>query len=217
MSTLLVLLMVILILLTKRFRREAVRTPVFARQYTHPGHMWLRQTGDGEVTVGIDTLAAGVLGLVDGVRFPRYLKKLHQGEPCCTLQHGSREITLTCPISGWVVEKNEMVRFHPSLVTTSPHGEGWLFRIHPTNLAIELRNLLSGKRAEAWADMGRSHLLRLFGPTPIFLSQDGGKLIENFSQHCSDADWLELKRDLFLDEVPEAKACLTHVARKEGR
>ena len=202
MSTILALMMVILLLLTERFRRARVTARVFTRHYTHPGHMWVRQTRDGDVMVGIDPLAAGFIGQIDDIRFPRYLKRLHQGEPCCTLCHGSHSITLTCPVSGWVVDKNEMVVHHPSLVSGSPQGEGWLFKIYPSNFGFETRNLLTGRWAEAWTDMAQTHLIRSLGSAPLALSQDGGTLFRDFPKQCSESDWYRLRRELFLDDAP---------------
>jgi glycine cleavage system H lipoate-binding protein len=216
MSTILAILMILALVLTDHLRRKKKATPVFTRQYVHPGHTWMRMTGDGDVMVGVDEFAAGVIGEISAITLPRYLKKIRQGEPSFTIDNNGRSITFVSPLTGRVVEKNEMVLSHPALAIVSPLRDGWLFKIHPANLPNETRNLMTGKWADLWMDMARTHLLRLLSLNPVPVSQDGGRIDSNLAIRCSDAEWKTLKRELFFDtEVIDIHSTSDQPARQE--
>ena len=199
MSTILAILMILTLVLTEHMRRKKKRVPVFTRQYIHPGHTWMRMTQDGDVMVGVDDFAAGVLGEISSIVLPRYLKKVRQGQPSFTIDNKGRSVTFVSPVTGRVVEKNEMVLHYPALATVSPLRDGWLFKVHPSDLLNETRNLLAGRWAELWMELARTHLLRVFSMHPVPVSQDGGRIINDLALHCSEEEWNTLKRELFFD------------------
>lgn len=91
-----------------------------------------------------------------------------------------------------------MVLNDPSIVNTSPYATGWLFRVRPSKLGLQLHNLLTGKYAHEWQDMARAHLGRLFSGTPALMFQDGGVLLDGLSDRCSDEEWDRVIREIFL-------------------
>lgn len=199
MSTILAILMILTLVLTEHMRRKKKKEPVFTRQYIHPGHTWMRMTQDGDVMVGVDDFAAGVLGEISSIVLPRYLTKVRQGKPSFTIDHNGRSVTFVSPVTGRVVEKNEMVLNYPALAIVSPLRDGWLFKVHPSDLPNERRNLLAGRWAEIWMEMARTNLLRFFSMSPVPVSQDGGKIVSDLPHRCSEAEWNTLKREFFFD------------------
>lgn len=102
------------------------------------------------------------------------------------------------PVSGWVTQKNEMVLRNPGLINSSPYGDGWLFRVRPNKLAPQLKNLFTGRQVQIWQDMVRAQLHRMFSGSPVLLFQDGGLLVKNLSDRCSDEEWEVLQKEFFL-------------------
>jgi glycine cleavage system H protein len=184
----------------RRKRRRRVVSPVLVRRYVHPGHAWLRVTEDGEVVVGVDDFAQSLVGTVDEVALPRLLKSLSQGQVAMHIWHGHRCVPIVSPVSGRVIEKNEMVLRDPSLVNSSPYGDGWLLRVHPAKLEAQLRNLLAGKWVHVWQEMAMNQLRRYFSGTPALMYQDGGVLLKNLSDRCSDDEWNAMVKEFFLLE-----------------
>ena len=203
MSAILALTTVIILVIAAALRgkKPAIAPPVFVKRYMHPGHTWVRETPDGEVIVGIDEFAASLIGFVDGIELPRMLKRVRQGEVAMSVRHGSRSVPLISPVTGRVVGKNEMVIRQPSLVGDSPYGNGWLLRIRPRRLDAQLRNLLSGKAAHEWLDAARSRLAGFFSATPALMYQDGGTMLDNLGDRCSDEEWERLVNTFFLTDV----------------
>jgi glycine cleavage system H protein len=171
---------------------------VMIRRYLHRGHAWVRETGDGQVSVGIDEFAGAVIGTIDNVTLPRLLKFVRQGDVAFTVRHAGRVVPIISPVTGWVVEKNEMVKHLPSLVNEAPYGDGWLMRVQPVKLGAQLNNLMTGKSVQQWQDMVKAQLARFFSGTPALMYQDGGAMLTNLADRCSDTEWNTLVQEFFL-------------------
>ena len=172
--------------------------PVLIQRYIHPGHSWLRLTEDGDVLVGLDDFGQSLIGTVEEVRLPRLLRRVRQGRVAFHLRHGKRVVPIVSPVSGWVVQKNESVMHNPTLVNTSPYGEGWLVRIHPRAVSAQLPNLFTGRWAHRWQEIARAQLAGMFSGTPALMFQDGGTLMTDLADRCSDAEWESIEREIFL-------------------
>ena len=202
MSTLLALVTVIVLMVVGLIRRSSHRAtvapPVIVKRYIHPGHTWARETEDGDVLVGIDDFAQSLIGTIDGLELPRLLRSVEQGKVAWKVRHGSREVPMICPVSGRVIEKNEMVTAHPGLVNSSPYGDGWLIRVRPRRLPAQLHNLLTGRSAQQWLDGARAQLSRFFSGTPALMYQDGGVMLTDLADRCSQQEWEKLVAEFFL-------------------
>lgn len=206
MSIVLALSSAIILLLIGRFRysrhARSIEPPVLVRRYIHPGHAWVRETEDGDVLVGIDDFAQSLIGTVESVELPHLLKKVEQGTVAWRIRHGGRVVPIIAPVSGRVIEKNEMVLTNPALVNRAPYGDGWLLRVKPRRLDAQLHNLLTGKSAQQWLDAVRAQLGSFFSGTPALMYQDGGVILTDLSDRCSDEEWEKLVREFFLTDQP---------------
>lgn len=186
-------------------RRVGAEERVIVPRYVHPGHGWARRSADGYVQIGIDEFAQGVIGSIDSVELPRLLHRVRQGEVALRIRHGERMVPVLSPVSGWVVEKNEMVMHNPSLVNTSPQADGWLFKVRPLRFASEAHNLMTGRAASQWLELARARLAGLFAGTPALLFQDGGFMLDNLSDRCSDEEWARVVSEIFHVETMETR------------
>jgi len=179
-------------------KTHSAAPPVLVKRYVHPGHTWARMTDDGDVVVGMDEFAQSLIGTVEGVELPRLLHRVRQGGVALRVKHSHRHVPLVSPVSGWVIEKNEMVMHNPTLINTSPYGDGWLFKVRPRHVGTQLQNLFTGKAVQQWQDAARVQLSRLFTGVPALMYQDGGVMLQNLSDRCSDDEWAALVNDVFL-------------------
>jgi glycine cleavage system H protein len=202
MSAILALATVIVLMIVGLIRHSrehaTAASPVLVKRYIHPGHTWVRETEDGDVLVGIDDFAQSLIGTVDGIELPRLLRKVEQGKVAWTIRHGSREVPMVCPVSGRIIEKNQMLTADPGLVNSSPYADGWLLRVRPSRLPAQLHNLMTGKSAHQWIDGARAQLSRFFSGTPALMYQDGGVMLTNLADRCSEEEWGRLVHEFFL-------------------
>jgi len=191
-------LMLFVLELIRRNRPKAHDKPVFLPRYIHPGHTWLRLNEDGEAVVGLDDFAQRIIGSPTEVKMPKLLRKVRQGEPVIQITNGGRTVSLVSPVTGRVIEKNEMVQRDPSLINLSPYQDGWLFKVHPGKVRAEVSNLFTGRWAWAWQETVNAQLQRFFSTTPALMLQDGGLVIPHLAERCSDEEWNALVQEFFL-------------------
>lgn len=184
--------------------------PVFVKRYIHSGHTWMRMTEDGDALVGIDDFAQSLIGTIENVKMPRLLQRVEQGNIAWYVKHNRRVVPMVSPVSGRVIEKNEMVLHNPSLVNTAPYGDGWLLRIRPRKLDLQLNNLFTGKAAQQWLEYARTQLVKMFSTTPALMYQDGGVIVKDLADKASDGEWAALTKEFFLvDETSVSKSQTT--------
>jgi glycine cleavage system H protein len=149
------------------------------------------------VTIGVDDLTQRCIGRIDAIDLPLVGRPVSQGQVLATLRRGSRWLASVAPITGVVVEINEKVVNRPSLINESPYDRGWVVKISPTSLRVELRNLLRGMVAERWMEAVRAELVQWFSPRMGTVLQDGGGMIDNISDLVSDREWEQLVNEFF--------------------
>lgn len=97
------------------------------RWYTDK-HEWI--TLDSKVgTVGISDYAQDALGDVVFAQLPDVGSIIKKEEECGALESVKAASELISPVSGEVIEKNEVVESKPSLINTSCYEKGWLFKV----------------------------------------------------------------------------------------
>ncbi|HJY39467.1 MAG TPA: glycine cleavage system protein GcvH [Steroidobacteraceae bacterium] len=108
-------------------------------------HEWVRVESDGTVTVGISDHAQGALGDLVFVEVPEVGKALSKGGAAAVVESVKAASDVYSPVSGEVIANNsDALSATPELVNSDPYGQGWLFKIKPSNTS-ELGSLLDAK------------------------------------------------------------------------
>lgn len=110
-------------------------------------HEWARVESDGTVTIGISDHAQGALGDLVFVEVPEVGKSLQKGAAAAVVESVKAASDVYSPVSGEVVAANESLGSAPELVNQDPYGQGWLFKIKPSN-KDELAQLLDAAAYE---------------------------------------------------------------------
>ena len=97
-------------------------------------HEWVRFDGD-VATVGISDHAQTALGDVVFVELPEVGRVVSTGEACAVVESVKAASDIYAPLAGRIVEVNAALADNPGLVNAEPTGEGWFFRIEPSNPA----------------------------------------------------------------------------------
>jgi glycine cleavage system H protein len=111
-------------------------------------HEWVRVESDGSVTVGISDHAQGALGDLVFVEVPEVGRALTKGGAAAVVESVKAASDVYSPVSGEVIaNNNEALSATPELVNSDPYGQGWLFKVKPSNNG-ELGSLLDAKAYE---------------------------------------------------------------------
>jgi glycine cleavage system H protein len=98
-------------------------------------HEWAKDNEDGTITMGITDYAQEMLTDIVYVDLPETGKKVQQMEPVAVVESVKSVSDVFSPVSGEVVEVNELLEDQPELINQDAFGEGWIARIKMDNPA----------------------------------------------------------------------------------
>ncbi|MEZ8701508.1 glycine cleavage system protein GcvH [Vibrio cyclitrophicus] len=103
-------------------------------------HEWVKDNGDGTVTIGISEHAQEMLGDVVFVDLPDTEDEIEAGESFSLVESVKAASDIYAPISGEIVEINEELEDSPELINEEPYEGGWIVKVKMSD-ASELNNL----------------------------------------------------------------------------
>ncbi|MEJ1297531.1 MAG: glycine cleavage system protein GcvH [Candidatus Sedimenticola sp. (ex Thyasira tokunagai)] len=92
-------------------------------------HEWVRDEGDGTVTIGITDHAQEQLGDLVFVELPEAGDTVTAGIECAVVESVKAASDIYSPVSGEVIESNKVLADAPETVNDDAFGEGWLFKV----------------------------------------------------------------------------------------
>ena len=94
-------------------------------------HEWVR-VEDGIATIGISDHAQSEMGDLVYVDLPNMGDDFEIEDECGVVESVKAASDIFCPIAGKVIESNDALSDAPELINSSPYGDGWLFKLEPT-------------------------------------------------------------------------------------
>ena len=114
-----------------------------------PSHEWARLEADGTVTVGISDHAQSALGDVVYIEAPEMGLTVAAQDEAGVVESVKAASDIYAPVGGTVCAVNEALTDSPEIVNQDPYGDGWFFKLMPTDPA-DLDELLD---AEGYAEV----------------------------------------------------------------
>ena len=104
-------------------------------------HEWVRIDDDGMAIIGISNHAQEALGDIVFVELPELETVADVKDEIAVVESVKAASDVYAPISGEVIAINDTLIESPETVNTDPYGEGWFFKLKPSDLS-ELDELL---------------------------------------------------------------------------
>ena len=104
-----------------------------ARYFTDE-HEWIDVEGD-TATVGITDYAQGQLGDIVFVELPEAGTEVSKDDECVVIESVKAASDILAPLDGEITEVNEALVNDPGKVGEDPLGDGWFFKIKPSDLS----------------------------------------------------------------------------------
>jgi glycine cleavage system H protein len=99
---------------------------------------------DGEIaTVGISAFAIEELGDIVFLELPELGDAIGVEDNIGTIESVKAVSELYSPVSGTVVDRNEMLIESPEMIADDPYGEGWLIKVRLDNPDDDLEDTFS--------------------------------------------------------------------------
>lgn len=111
-------------------------------------HEWVRDNGDGTVTIGISEHAQEMLGDVVFVDLPKVEDEIEAGESFSLVESVKAASDIYAPVSGEIIEINEELEDSPELINEESYEGGWIVKVKMSD-ASELENLKSAEEYQA--------------------------------------------------------------------
>ncbi len=166
-------------------------------RYFHRGHSWALVQSSNEVIAGVDDFSQRFIGKLGDIKLPQAGSVIRQGEIMATMKHGDKTLSSAAPVSGTILEVNTRLKDIPSMINDSPLEKGWIVKIAPNDLTLELHNLFKGVTADRWQEAVRAHLVHWFSPRLGTVMQDGGEIVNNVSDLTNAEEWRILVGEFF--------------------
>jgi len=99
--------------------------------YYSEEHEWVR-LDDDVATIGITDYAQEQLGDIVYVDLPQVGETVEAGTVVGELESTKSVSDIFSPISGEVVARNESLDGSSEVINSDPYGEGWLFKVRPS-------------------------------------------------------------------------------------
>jgi len=107
-------------------------------------HEWIREEGDGVVTIGVTDHAQDLLGDVVFVELPEVGAEFANGDDIGVVESVKAASDIYAPLSGEIVAVNAELEDSPELVNSDPYGDGWFIQLR-LNSPEEMNELLDAE------------------------------------------------------------------------
>ncbi|MCJ1274933.1 glycine cleavage system H-protein subunit [Puttea exsequens] len=99
------------------------------KKYT-TDHEWIELSSDGKTgTIGVSTYAAKNLGDVVFVEAPAPGLEVNAGDAIGAVESVKSASDIMSPVSGKIIEANDVLQEKPGTINKGPEAEGWIARI----------------------------------------------------------------------------------------
>ena len=112
--------------------------------YDVENHIWFREQDDGNVKLGMTTVATAMAGQLVAFTPKKPGRKVDAGKSCATVESGKWVGPAKSAAAGEIVAVNEDLVNKPALANDDPYGEGWLVIVKPDDWAAVKATLVPG-------------------------------------------------------------------------
>lgn len=104
-------------------------------------------------TVGISKEACDKLGDIYLIDLPEIGKEVKKDDEVGVIESVKAAYDMYAPVSGKIIETNEMLGKNPELISKDPLGKGWIFKIEIRD-ALELDGLMDHDEFKKFVNEG---------------------------------------------------------------
>ena len=112
--------------------------------YDVENHIWIRELDDGNIKLGMTTIATAMAGQLVAFTPKKVGRKVKPGKSCGTVESGKWVGPAKSLAGGEVVEVNTELVSKPSTANDDPYEAGWMVIIQPDDWDSVKGSLLPG-------------------------------------------------------------------------
>lgn len=112
--------------------------------YDVDNHIWFRELPDGNVKIGMTTVATAMAGQLVAFTPKKVGRQVQAGKSCATVESGKWVGPAKSAAGGEVVAVNEELVAKPSLANEDPYEAGWMVILMPQDWPAIRSSLVAG-------------------------------------------------------------------------
>jgi len=171
--------------------------------YYSPNHTWMHMERSGFAKVGLDDL---LLHLTGEVKFKIQRSQgdaIMKGDLLTEIDQNGKLLRIFSPVSGKIVETNQVLNDNPELLNADPYGKGWIYKIKPTNWMADVKACYFAEEATTWSAKELERFkdflavnMKNYSPEPsMVILQDGGELCDHSLSALSPEIWRDFEKE----------------------
>ncbi len=169
-------------------------------------HTWTHLEVSGIAKVGLDDLLLHITGKVKVTNLKKQGDQVKKEEVLAEIERNGKQLKIHSPISGEVLNTNSLHDEDSEIITQDPYGQGWIYKIKPTNWTLETNSYYLAQEATNWSNMELVRFkdflavsMKKYSAEPAMLIlQDGGELCDNPMSELPNELWQDFQNE-FLD------------------
>lgn len=172
--------------------------------YFSKNHTWTHLGESGAAKVGLDDFLQHVIGnlQLSGMKDPG--DSIRKGELLAEIEQDGKQLRVYSPISGEVLETNDLLAEDPGIINSDPYNKGWIYRIKPSNWMKDTSSCLLAEKATEWSDKELTRFkdflsvgaMKKFSSEPaMVMLQDGGEIRDNVLSELPDEVWKDFQKE----------------------
>jgi glycine cleavage system H protein len=170
-------------------------------------HTWTHLEKSGIAKVGLDDFLLHTIGEVKFTDLKKPGDIIYKGDFLARLNQEGKILKIYSPVSGKVIDTNNLLVENPWLLNEDPYGKGWIFKIKPSAWLADTNSYFLGEAAISWSgkeiDRLRDFLavsVEKYSPgTSALILQDGGEICDKPLSELPCEVWLDFQKS-FADQ-----------------
>ena len=175
--------------------------------YFNKNHTWAHLGESGAARVGVDDFIQHIIGDLQLSGMKEAGEPIKKGELLAEIAQNGKKLKVFSPISGVVLETNEVLAEDPGLINEDPYQKGWLYQIKPSSWVRDTSSCLLAEKASEWSEkeiarfrdfLSMGAMKKYTSEPAMVMLQDGGEIVDHVLSELPEEVWQDFQQE-FLD------------------
>ncbi len=166
-------------------------------------HTWAYMEQSGNAKVGLDDLLLQLTGDVSIHELKKPGDLIRKGDLLTEICQNGKTLKITSPISGKIMDANNLLEGLPGLLNDDPYKKGWIYKIKPANWVQDINTCFMAETATNWATVELERFkdflansMRKYSTEPaMIILQDGGEICNHPLTEMPDEIWKDFQHE----------------------
>lgn len=169
-------------------------------------HTWMHMEKSGIAKVGLDDLLLHITGEVKFKIHKKQGDEIMKGDLLTEIDQNGKLLRILSPVSGKITNINSAINENPGMLNEDPYGQGWIYKIKPSNWVADTKTCYFAEEATNWSAKELERFkdflavsMKKYAPEPsMVILQDGGELCDHSLSALPNEIWRDFE-DEFLN------------------